>query len=26
MTNAKVYQGFHNDKEVEEHCFRVKTN
>jgi len=24
MTNAKVYQGFHDDKQVEEHCRRVK--
>jgi len=22
MTNAKVYQGFHDDKKVEEHCCR----
>jgi len=26
MTNAKVYQGFHDDKKVEEHCsgFEIK--
>jgi len=23
MTNAKVYQGFHDDKKVEEHWFRT---
>jgi len=23
MTNAKVYQGFHDDKKVEEHCLGV---
>jgi len=23
MTNGKVYQGFHNDKKVEEHWSRV---
>jgi len=23
MTNAKVYQGFHDDKKVEEHCFTM---
>jgi len=26
MTNAKVYQGFHDDKKVEEHCSRVNLN
>jgi len=24
MTNAKVYQGFHDDKKVEEHCSRYR--
>jgi len=23
MTNAKVYQGFHDNKKVEEHCYKV---
>jgi len=23
MTNAKVYQGFHDDKKFEEHCSRI---
>jgi len=23
MTNAKVYQGFRDDKKVEEHCARM---
>jgi len=26
ITNAKVYQGFHNDKKVEEHRFKVICN
>jgi len=26
MTNAKVYQGFNDDKKVEEHCSRVTFN
>jgi len=25
MTNGKVYQGFHNDKKIEEHYFKVLT-
>jgi len=25
MTNAKVYQWYHDDKNVEEHCFQLFT-
>jgi len=26
MTNGKVYQGFHNDKKIEEHYFKVSAD